>query len=226
MPYRAITLVITLVVAVLITPTLTLCAVVTGVIIASLVRSRLGESVVLGAGLSDAYGNFHQQISEFLGGLKITRSLGSQERHIGAFNDAGEEVISFLLAFTRSAATAKLFQEIAAAVAVAIFIWAGVTFAHLSISEVLLLSLILYRLLRLVQSLQQAGQSILHFVPSVRRVLELTRQCEAEREIYRSTAGQIPQLTQTLVVRDLRYRYEPNEPEFSPDSPSRWALAA
>ena len=50
--------------------------------------------------------------------------------------------------------------------AVAIFVWASVAFAHLSISEVLVLALILYRLLPLMQSLQQAAQQVLHTAPS------------------------------------------------------------
>ena len=213
MPSRAIMIVINLAVAALIAPTLTFCAVVTGVIIASLVRSRLGESLVLGVRLSERIRNLHRQISEFLAGLKITKSLGSEERHIGAFNNAVEEVDSQVLAFTRSAATARFLQEVAAVLAVAVFIWASVAFAQLSISEVLVLALILYRLLPLMQNVQQAAQQVLHIAPSVRRVLELTRQCEAEREATGAAAARLPRLTQALVVRNLRYRHEPSEPE-------------
>jgi ATP-binding cassette subfamily C protein len=211
-PSRVSTFCINLLVATMIAPTLTFCAVVAGVIIASLVRSRLGESLVLGVRLSDAHRHLHRQVSEFLAGLKITKSLGSEERHIGAFNNAVEEVDFQVLAFTRSAATARFLQEIAAMLAVAVFVWASVALAQLSISEVLVLALILYRLLPLMQSVQQAAQQVLHIAPSVRRVLELTRQCEAEREVT-VTAAARTRLTQTLVVRDLRYRHEPNEPE-------------
>ncbi len=212
-PSRAITLVIALAVGVLIAPTFTLCAMVIGVIIASLVRSRLGESLVLGVGLSDAYTNFHRQISDFLAGLKITKSLGSEERHISAFNTAGKEIDFQLLAFISSTTTANFLQQVAAVLAVAIFVWAGVAFAQLSVSEVIVLALIFYRLLPLMHSLQQSAQQVLHFAPSVRRVLELTRQCEAEREITGSAAAGVPGLTKALVVRNFRYRHELHGPE-------------
>jgi ATP-binding cassette subfamily C protein len=213
MPSRAIIIGISLAVAGLIAPIITLSAVITGIIIASLVHSRLGESLGLGVRLSDAQRNLHRQVSEFLGGLKITKSLGSEERHIGAFANAVEEVDFQILAFSRSAATARFLQDVAALVALGIFVWASVAIARLSISEVLVLALVLYRLLPLIQSLQQAAQQVLHIAPSVRRVLELTRQCEAEREVTESTAARVPQLTQELLVRNLRYRHDPNEPE-------------
>ena len=111
MPSRAVMIAVNLSVAALIAPILTLCAVVTGVIIAWLVRSRLGESLGLGVRLSDAYRNLHRQISEFLAGLKITKSLGSEERHIGAFNNAVEEVDFQLLAFTRQCCDGEVFTR-------------------------------------------------------------------------------------------------------------------
>jgi ATP-binding cassette subfamily C protein len=152
-------------------------------------------------------------VSEFLAGLKITKSLGSEERHIRAFNNAVWEVDAQLLAYTRSATTARFLQDVAAVVAVAIFVWVSIALARLSISEVLVLALILYRLLPLMQNVQQAGQQVLHTVPSARRVLELTRQCEAEREVTAAATAGVPRLTQTLVVRNLSYRHEPKEPE-------------
>jgi ATP-binding cassette subfamily C protein len=211
MPSRAITIAINLGVAALIAPALTFCAVATGVISASLVRGRLGESLILGVRLSEAYGKLHRQISEFLAGLKITKSLGSEKGHVHAFTKAVEEVDHQVLAFTRSAASARLSQELAGIVAVAVFIWASAAFAQLSIPEVLVLALILYRLLPLMQNVQQALQQALHIAPSVGRVLELTRQCEAELESTGAAAAPAG-LKRGLVLRNLRYRHDPSEP--------------
>ena len=213
MPSRIVMITVHLFIAALIAPILTLCAVGTGLFIVWLVRRRLDESLGLGVRLSEAYKGLHRHLSEFLAGLKITKSLGSEERHIGAFKSAIEEVDSQVLAFTRSAATARFLQNVAAVVVVAIFVWVSVALARLSISEVLVLALILYRLLPLVQGLQQSAQQVLHTAPSARRVFEITRKCQAEREVTEWGTTRMPRLTHELVARNLRYRHEPNEPE-------------
>jgi ATP-binding cassette subfamily C protein len=210
MPSRAVMITIHLVIAGLIAPILTFCAVGTGLLIAWLVRSHLGESFDLGVRLSDAYRELHRQVLEFLAGLKITKSLGSEERHIAAFDNAVEEVDAQLLAYTRSAAKAKFLQNIAGILAVATFVWASVVIARLPIPEVLVLALIFYRLLPLMQSLQQAVQQVLYTAPAAQRVFELIRECQAEREVAGST-GWTPRLTQDLVVANLSYRHGPNE---------------
>src|SRR4051794_39919284 len=43
--------------------------------------------------------------------------------------------------------------------------------------------------------------------------LDLTRQCEAEREITEPGISRVSRLTRALAVRNLRYRHDPSKPE-------------
>jgi ATP-binding cassette subfamily C protein len=182
MPARAMMIGAHVVVACLIAPALTVLALATGSFLAWLVRSWLSESLHLGETLSAAYRNFYHQVSEFLAGLKITKSYVAEERHVTAFAGAIDEVNDNFLSYMRGQANAHLIQEIAGAGAVAIFLWMSAGQLHMPMAEVLVLALILYRLLPLVQSLQQGAQKLLHSAPAARTILDLSKACAAARE--------------------------------------------
>jgi ATP-binding cassette subfamily C protein len=182
MPGRAMMIGANVVVAFLIAPGFTLFALAIGSFLAWLVRNWLAESLKLGETLSAAYKNFYHQISEFFAGLKITKSYVAEDRHVTAFAKAIDEVNDNLLSYLRSNANARLFQELAGAGAVAIFIWISAAQLHMPMAEVLVLALVFYRLLPLVQSLQQGAQQFLHSAPAVHTIINLLEECAAARE--------------------------------------------
>ena len=182
MPGRATMIGAHVVVAFLIAPALTLLALATGIILAWLVRGRLVESLRIGKALSEAYKQFHLQISELLAGLKITKSYCAEDPYVTAFAEAINNVNDSFLSYLRSQQNARLFQEISAAGAVAIFLWISAGQLRMPVADVLLLALILYRLLPLVQSLQQTAQELMHLAPSAQAILDLLNALEGARE--------------------------------------------
>ena len=142
-------------------PGLTLGALGTGLLLVWLVRGRLVESLRLGETLSATYENFYHQASEFLAGLKITKSHVAEDRHVLAFASANNEIRDNLLSHIRSRANAQVLQKIAGACTVAMFLWISSELLHMSIAKVLVLALIFYRLLPMVQALQQTVHELL-----------------------------------------------------------------
>lgn len=106
----------------LIAPALTFGALGTGLLLAWLVRGGLVESLHLGETLTTAYENFYHRACEFLAGLKITKSYVAVDMHVSAFARVIDEVRDNWLSYVRSNANARLFQEIAGAGVVAIFL--------------------------------------------------------------------------------------------------------
>jgi len=182
MPGRAAMIAAHLAVACLISPWLTIGALTTGLLLAWVVRGRLVESLRLGNTLTTAYKNFHHQIFDFLAGLKITKSYVAEDRYVTAFANAIDDVKDNLLRYIGSQSNARLFQEISGACAIATFLWTSVGLLHMPIAEVLVLSLIFYRLLPLVQATQQSSQQLLHAAPAAQTILSLYRACDAARE--------------------------------------------
>jgi ATP-binding cassette subfamily C protein len=81
-----------------------------------------------------------------------------------------------------------------------IFLWGSVALFRMPIAEVLVLALIFYRLLPMVQALQQDAQQLLHTAPAAGTILGLSRDCAAARE----TAECLP-LPVFGLHRDIRF---------------------
>ena len=182
LPARAIMICANAVAACLIAPIISVAALASGLLIALLARGRLIESLRLGETLSASSRELYHQISEFLGGLKLTKSYVAEDRYVTIFARAIDEVNSHLLSYTRSHSNTRLWQEVAGACAVALFLWISAGLAGLPVAEVLVLALIFYRLLPLVQGLQQSAQQILHTSSAAHTVLDLLKRCEAAEE--------------------------------------------
>ena len=200
LPGRAVLIAAQVAAAFLIAPALTLAALGVGLLLAWLTRGRLGESLRLGEMLSTAYQDYFHLVSEFLAGLKITKTFVAEERHVSAFAGAIDEVRDNLVSFARNQANARLVQEVAGACSVVFFLWGSVALFRMPIAEVLVLALIFYRLLPMVQVLQQDAQQLLHTAPAARTVVDLARACTAARE----TAECLPQPVFGL-HRDIRF---------------------
>lgn len=110
-PARAVMISAYIFTACLIAPALTLGALATGCLLAWLVRGRLTESLQLGEMLSTAYEELYHRISEFLAGLKITKSCVSEDLHVKAFAGAIDEVKGSLFSYVGSRPMLELFRR-------------------------------------------------------------------------------------------------------------------
>ena len=132
--------------------------------------------------------------------MKITKTFVAEERHVSAFAGAIDEVRGNLVSFARNQANARLVQEVAGACSIVFFLWGSVVLFRMPIAEVLVLALIFYRLLPMVQVLQQDAQQLLHTAPAARTIVDLARACTAARE----TGECLPQPVFGL-HRDIRF---------------------
>jgi ATP-binding cassette, subfamily C, bacterial len=200
------------IVAFLIAPSLTIIALSTGLAIAWLVRKRMVESLRLGEMLSDSYQQLYHEISEFLGSLKITKSYGAEDRHVTAFSCAIDAVNKNLFSYARGQANARFFQEVAGAFAVALFLWISAALLHLPIADVLVLTLIFYRLLPLIQGLQQAAQELLHTSSAAQTCLELLCRCEAAQERPDQQTDMALTLKDSVHLEQATFSHDPMGP--------------
>jgi ATP-binding cassette subfamily C protein len=211
LPGRAVIIAAHVAAACLIAPALAFAALGVGLLLAWLVRGRLAESLRLGELLSAAYQDYYHLVSEFFAGLKITKAFVAEDRHVSAFAAAIDEVKSNLVSFTRNQANARLAQEIAGACSVVIFLWGSVALFHMPVAEVLVLALIFYRLLPMVQALQQDAQQLLQVAPAARTILGLSRACAAARETPPGQPQQGFGLNQEIRFEHVSFRHGEND---------------
>jgi ATP-binding cassette, subfamily C, bacterial len=212
LPARAIMIGAHVVAACLIAPFLSLAALASGLFIALLVRGRLIESLRLGEMLSASSRELYHEISEFLGGLKVAKSYVAEDRYVTIFARAIDDVKGNLLSYTRSHSNARLFQDVAGAFAVALFLWVSTGLLDLPVAQVLVLTLIFYRLLPLVQGLQQSAQQILHTSSAAQTLIELSKRCEAAEERPDAQATPMSGLRAGIRIENVSFRHDRNSP--------------
>ena len=213
LPARAMMIGANAVAACLIAPILSVAALASGLLIALLARGRLVESLRLGEMLSASSRELYHEISEFLGGLKLTKSYVAEDRYVTIFARAIDDVNSHLLSYTRSHSNARLLQEVAGACAVALFLWVSAGLLGLPVAEVLVLALIFYRLLPLVQGLQQSAQQILHTSSAAQTILDLLKRCESAEERRDTYTTPVSQLRTGIRIENVSFRHDHNGPE-------------
>ncbi|CAJ0888697.1 Heterocyst differentiation ATP-binding protein HepA [freshwater sediment metagenome] len=211
MPGRALTIAAHVAAAWMIAPSFTVCALGTGVLFAWLVRSRLVESLHLGETLSDAYRNYYHMVSQFLAGLKITKSFVAEDRYVAAFAKSVSELRENILLFTRNQANARLLQELAGAGAVTLLLGVGAGILLMPTADVLVLALILYRLLPLVQGLQGDAQELLHAAPAAQATFELLATCMAAREGSDGATLQCLELRDELRLEHVGFKHSESD---------------
>lgn len=208
MPARATLIAAHILAAFLIAPLLTLAALCIGSLLAWSVRGRLAESLQLGETLSAGYRSFYNQASEFLSGLKITKTYAAERQHTQAFVQVIDTLRGNLIAYARSHTHARLVQEIAGAFVVAGFLWICIVLARMPVADVLVLALILYKLLPLIQAAQQAAQQLLHAAPAMQYVSTLTRQAIAAQETADGARRAPLPLLRSLSFANVSFRHD------------------
>ncbi len=207
MPGRMLNIGAHIAAAFIIAPALTLSALAVGFWLAWIARGRLGESLRLGEGLTIAYRDYQHLVSEFLAGLKTAKSYAAEDRYVSAFAIAVDEIRQNFLSFVKSQGDARVMQEIAGACAVAIFLGVSAGAFHMPVAQVLVLALIFYRLLPLVQSLQQAAQELLHVAPAAQTILALSSDCAAARESSPGEWRQAFDLEREIRVESVSFQH-------------------
>ena len=182
LPARTTMALVNLGVVFILAPGIATVAVAAAIGLALALRARMLRGLRLGGVLGDANRRLHHHVNEFLGAVKIAKSHAAEHRHVMAFAAEIDESANKVMAFQRETANARLFREIVGAAAVVTFLWAGSTVAQLPVPRLLLVSLIFFRLLPLVQDMQNAVQQVLQMLPAFNTVMRTRERCEVAAE--------------------------------------------
>lgn len=151
-------------------------------------------------------------VMEHLVGMKTAKSCGVEKQHTDKLHAIDKTIETESLRFAKVRATTRMFYEMAAVAAVAVYFAAAVKVLRVPLPKLLVLVFIFTRLLPRFSSLTQSYQGILNMLPAFRGVSELQRRAEQAREFPPNAAaapGHTPrfELTQKISFRDVSFRY-------------------
>ena len=200
--------------AVIISPLISLAALLAGGALVLAARPLVRRSRALGLRLTESGKAFHSNLLEFLGGLKLAKSADAEARHAADFAGVMADMRRHQLAFTTVSALARAAFNLGAAGALATLIWLSVHSAGLSLPELLVMAFVFVRVMPALLRLQQGAQDLAHALPAYVNVLENERMLREAAEPpageTRGGTGRAPLgLRRELAVRNVSFAYDP-----------------
>ncbi len=197
-----------IVLAVLISPSLTAATLATGAVLLFLTRSLVRRSRTLGEMLTGANRALYGSMTDFLGGLKLAKGYNAEGRHVRHFTETVAVMRERQLAFTRISSAARAGLDLGAAFALAALVWFALSTAALPLPELLLMTVIFARLLPALFRLQQHAQALAHALPAYAHARAMHRALKEAAETPAGRGGPRMELRSALTVRDVSFTYE------------------
>ena len=197
-----------IVLAVLISPSLTVATLATGAVLLFLTRSLMRRSRTLGEMLTGANRALYGSMTDFLGGLKLAKGYNAEGRHVRHFTETVAVMRERQLAFTRISSAARAGLDMGAAFALAALVWFALSTAALPLPELLLMTVIFARLLPALFRLQQHAQALAHALPAYAHARAMLRALKEAAETPADRGGPRMELRSALTVRDASFTYE------------------
>jgi ATP-binding cassette, subfamily C, bacterial len=207
-PATATVAAVQLAIALGISPLLTCAVIGCGGIVAILVSWRRGGAYQAGMRTMEARRATFDEISDFVASIKLAKSHNAEERHRMAFEAALARQNDSMLAVNRRSADAHLLVQVAPAVILGPFVYAGVEFAHLSAPELVIMIVVFSRLMPGLMGLQQNVYSVRLMLPVFDHLRRLIARCQAAREPLVTGGADRLQLSDKIKLSGIRFRYD------------------
>ena len=199
----AITLVGVGLAALAISPAMALASVAIGVAVLLAYRGMRLRAAELGKELTESYSRVHGKMAEGLGALRVIKSFGKEEREAKTGASAFADLRSTQFAYMRQSGGAQMALQVGGAVLLAILVWLAIGRWNAGPTQILPLVALFARALPLLASLQHSWQIWSHSRPALDATMELIAAAEGAREIQYETAGNVPRLSDALVLKDV-----------------------
>jgi len=196
-----------LLIAVRMSPALTLLVAACGIALLWLLRGRTARSTMTGEEYSASSRRLFGMASESIAGLKVAKSIGAEARDVDIFSGLSLALSSAYMSLLRSYAQAKLRLDLSSAVLICALLLVAVEGLHLRGAGLLVLIFIFARIMPRIMSLQEAAQVFIASLPSFTTVMRLVDACEAEAEHPVPDDGRRMRCARGITLENVRYAY-------------------
>lgn len=186
---------------------LTLVALVSGLLVFALLSGQRRKALKLGYSLTEANRSLHSNVQESLAGIKLSKILGTEGRHLAHFTQTTAQLRTQMMQFsTGSSLTRALFQFGGAAL-LATYLYTGLNIWHTPVPELLTLVLVFSRLIPQFMSAQQQFDYWLHALPALEQTKELLATCLSNAEPHGGNSPAKWPVTQSIVLQSVSVCY-------------------
>ncbi len=186
---------------------MTIAVVILGVVVATLLRSRVGRGTKFGQEITRVDAEIHKETSENLAAAKLVKASsteGGVRKRFDILTEARQRVQyhNFM-----NQAWLRALYESSAMTIVFVGIYAGVTYFGMSIATLAVFLFVFYRLTPRMANLQADQSNVLSFVPGLKRVDQATADASAVPE----ESGEVPlePFSEAITLADVSFAYDP-----------------
>jgi ATP-binding cassette subfamily C protein len=141
-------------------------------------RGRIRTARSSGKRLSSATNQLYAAASEHLGGMKVTKSYGAEDRHVEIFSRLTRQLARLYVENAANHASAKAWFDLGAALILCCMLYLSFEVIDVSPAAALLLLFIFFRIMPKLSGIQQGYQSLVRLLPSFAAVMQLQRACQ------------------------------------------------
>ena len=167
------------VLALRLSPVMTLVVLFSGLVLAFLLRGRLVRAREVGKQISSASRRLYSALADHLAGMKTTKSFGAEERHIEVLDGLANEVRMVRRRAAEEYGRFRQLLAIGAASCLAVIVYASVTLLKLPTATLLVLLFVFARLVPRLTGAYEKGQVLIAALPAVAVVTDLEQRCLA-----------------------------------------------
>ncbi|MBZ9887801.1 ABC transporter ATP-binding protein/permease [Mesorhizobium sp. BR1-1-3] len=171
-----------LLVSVFISPVMTLFAVVIGILMFVALRPFRARATAFGRVLTANRQDQYRTVSEFLGGIKVAKSLNVEDSYFAQLRSTLERMKADNIDYVRNSTIGTAVFQVASVVGLSLFIYVALVRFNLSLAEIIVLLLVFMRIAPRFMDMQTQAQQVLINLPAFTAMRSLQARFDAERE--------------------------------------------
>lgn len=202
-----------LVVSLFISPVMTSFAILIGLVLLVALQPFRARASAYGRTLTSNRQDQYRTVSEFLGGIKVAKSLNVEASYFAELGATLDRMKADNIAYVRNSTLGTALFQTASVVGLSLFIYIALVRFHLSLAEIVVLLLVFMRVAPRFMDMQLQTQQVLINLPAYASMQALQARFDAEREPDEGPAGQGAKLSLDtgLNIRDVAFAYGDGE---------------
>ncbi|ESY46021.1 ABC transporter ATP-binding protein [Mesorhizobium sp. RSR380A] len=197
-----------LVVSLFISTVMTAFAIVVGIVTFLALQPFRARASAFGRVLTSNRQEQYRTVSEFLGGIKVAKSLNVEATYYAQLRATLEKMKADNINYVRNSTIATALFQVASVIGLSLFIYVALVRFNLSLAEIVVLLLVFMRIAPRFMDMQMQAQQVLINLPAYASMRDMQARFDAELEPANLESDAKLSLDVGLNIRNVSFAYE------------------
>ncbi|ESY49836.1 MULTISPECIES: ABC transporter ATP-binding protein [unclassified Mesorhizobium] len=197
-----------LVVSLFISTVMTAFAIVVGIVTFLALQPFRARASAFGRVLTSNRQEQYRTVSEFLGGIKVAKSLNVEATYYAQLRATLEKMKADNINYVRNSTIGTALFQVASVIGLSLFIYVALVRFNLSLAEIVVLLLVFMRIAPRFMDMQMQAQQVLINLPAYASMRDMQARFDAEREPANLESDAKLSLDVGLNIHNVSFAYE------------------